>query len=235
MQDRRFLVTLLRVKVLLIEDDKKLTEHLDQNLRQQGFFVTAVTNENELSETLNSNLLVELVLMDRLIGAVDSKNYLAEIKKKWPKAPVLVVSAISTPNERTDLINAGADDYVGKPFSTQELIARMRALLRRQAAPNGNYLQVGNIIIDTMKRIVTVGERAENLPTREFSVLSLLARDPSRVWSKDELLDYVWGQAATVDTNVVESTMTNLRRKLTELGANVSIKNMRNAGYWLAT
>ena len=89
-------------------------------------------------------------------------------------------------------------------------------------------------MIDSIKHIVSVAEKGETLPAREFALLRTLAQDPARIWSKDELLDYVWGQAATVDTNVVESTIANIRKKLAELGANVSIRNMRNAGYWIA-
>lgn len=222
------------MKLLLIEDDAKLAEHLGQNLKEHGFVVKPVGAVVDLKEVLTSSTPYEFILMDRLLGATDSKVFLPDIKKKWPMAPIIVLSAISTPNERTDLINLGADDYLGKPFSTQELIARMRSLLRRSANPVGNFLQVDDLVVDLIRRVISVGDRAENLPTREFALLRTLAQDPARVWSKDELLDYVWGHNANVDTNVVESTIANVRRKLSEIGASVTIRNMRNAGYWIA-
>ncbi|MBX2995814.1 MAG: response regulator transcription factor [Bdellovibrionaceae bacterium] len=222
------------MKLLLIEDDAKLIEHLNESLKDHGFLVQTVSDAEGLRELLRSMSQIDVILMDRLLGHVDTKQFLPQIRQKWESAPIVILSAISTPNERTDLLNLGADDYLGKPFSTQELIARLRAQLRKTSTPPGNYLQIGNLVIDLLKRVISVGERAENLPTREFSVMRTLAQDPERIWSRDELLDYVWGQSAGVDTNVVESTITNLRRKMNDLGADVTIRNMRNAGYWIA-
>lgn len=224
---------MFRMKLLLIEDDLKLAAHLSENFKEHGFSTVLVHSKAELSDALKSPLKLEFVIMDRLLGNFDTKEMLGPLRAKWPEVPIIVVSAISTPNERSDLINAGADDYIGKPFSTNELIARMRALLRRTTSPSGNYLQVGNLVLDSMKRIVSVGEKASTLPAREFAILRTLALDPTRIWSKEDLLDYVWGQSPEVETNVVESTIANVRKKLEELGAKISIRNMRNAGYWI--
>lgn len=223
------------MKLLLIEDDKKLSEHLSESLKEHGFLVSQATTKEELTLTLRSSQRFEVIVMDRLLGSFDTKGLLQEMSEKWPESPKIVLSAISTPNERTDLLNLGADDYIGKPFSTQELIARIRVQLRRSSVPAGNFIQVGDLIIDSLRRVISVGDRAETLPSREFALLRTLAVDPSRIWSKEELLDYVWGQASNVETNVVESTVTNLRRRLEDLGANVSIRNMRNAGYWITS
>lgn len=222
------------MRILLVEDDQKMTAHLEENFREQGFITTSLSSAEEVTEVLKSPLQVDVILMDRLLGPIDTKVFVPLVRKKWPQTPIIVLSAISTPNERTDLINLGADDYIGKPFSMQELIARIRASLRRSAPP-GNFLQVGNLIIDSVKHIIFVGDKSENLPAKEFGLLRTLALDTARVWSKDELLDYVWGQINEVETNVVESTIANVRRKLEGLGANVMIKNMRNMGYWIAS
>lgn len=222
------------MKLLLIEDDFKMASHLDESLKEHGILVTIISSREDIETVLTSPMKVDFIIMDRLISGVDSKSYLQKIKTKWDGIPLIVVSAINTPNERTDLLNLGADDYIGKPFSTQELIARIKALLRRYAKPTGNYIQIGNLIIDSIKRVISVAEKSENIPAKEFALLRTLAQDPSKIWSKDELLDYVWGQASVVETNVVESTVTNLRKKLDALGANISIKNLRNTGYWIA-
>lgn len=222
------------MKLLLIEDDLKLIEHLSESLRDQSFLVSPVSNRDELLAVLAAPLRIDCIVMDRLLGTVDTKQFMPELRRKWPDVPIVVLSAISTPNERTELLNLGADDYIGKPFSTQELVARIRALMRRASVPVGNYVQIGNLILDSMKHSASVGEKSVHLPAREFSVLRTLALDPERIWSKDELLDYVWGQTADVDTNVVESTIANVRKRLGDLGADVSIRNLRNAGYWIA-
>lgn len=222
------------MKILLIEDDTTLVSHLSESLKEQGFITTVATSSQELAEILESPFWPDLILMDRLLRSFDTKEFFPRLRQKWPSVPAIILSAISTPNERTDMLNLGADDYLGKPFSTQELMARIRVQLRRNSSSQSGFLQVGNLIVDSMKRVVSVGEKSEALPAREFAVVRTLAQDPTRIWNKEELLDYVWGQTSSVETNVVESTIANVRRKLEVLGADVSIRNMRNAGYWIA-
>ncbi len=223
------------MKILLAEDDIRLAEHLVSNLREHGFLIKHVSDKVGLECSLADSDKIDVIILDRLLGAFDSKHLLPKMRQKWSGTPILVLSAISTPNERTDLLNMGADDYLGKPFSTQELIARVRALLRRTSAPTGNFIQVGNLTINSIKRIILVGNSFDVLPAKEFVLLLTLCQEPGRVWSKDDLLDYVWGHATEVETNVVEATITNLRKKLSEIGANIMIKNMRNTGYWVET
>lgn len=226
-------LNIFRMRLVLIEDDLKLSEHLSESLKSQGHSPLVLQDQEELENWLASSLKPDLIVMDRLLGGFDTKVLLPAMKKRWPSTPVLVLSAVSTPNERADLIDMGADDYLGKPFSTNELFARLRSLSRRSSQTSGQYLRVGNLVLDTVKRVVCVEERAESLPGREFLLLKTLADDPQRIWSKEELLDYVWGQDVFVETNVVESTITNLRKKLAGLGAGPTIRNLRNAGYWI--
>lgn len=221
------------MKILLVEDDVKLSEHLTTNLRDEGFQISSALSETELRERIASNERTDLVILDRLLGTTDAKTYVPQMKVKWPHVPILILSAISTPNERMELLNKGADDYLGKPFSTGELVARVRALLRRTSGKNSPYLQVGDLVIDTMKRVIIFGDSSLLLPTKEFFLLRTLCQEPGRVWRKEDLLDQIWGQTSEVDTNVVEATITNVRKKLSDLGVSVLIKNMRNAGYWV--
>lgn len=222
------------MNLLLVEDDLKLVELLSSNLREQGFLVSLAVSYTQLLDYLNSEVKVEIIVLDRLLHQNDTKDILPQIKIKWPNAPILILSAISTPNERTDLLNKGADDYLGKPFSTQELIARIKVLVRRTStSTNSNYLKIGNLVLDTVTRTITVGEKSDVLPAKEFLLLRAMAKDCKRIWSKTELLDCVWGQSTELETNVVESTITNLRKRIGDLNANIAIKNMRNAGYWI--
>lgn len=221
------------MKVILIEDDSKLSIRLTESLKEHGFSTIPLASRTEVDEILESHITPDVILMDRLVGGFDTKLILGRIKQKWPLAPLIVVSAVSTPNERTDLINMGADDYIGKPFSTQELIARMKSQLRRPTTTSGNYLQLGNLILDLIKRVAVVEGQSESLTAREFALLRLLTEVPEKIWSRDDLLDYVWGSTVDVETNVVEVTVANLRKKLEKLEAKVYIRNMRNAGYWI--
>lgn len=221
------------MKLVLLEDDVKLADLLKKSLKEIGFNTDHATNFQEFKEILKVTPQIDFLIMDRLVGIDDSKSIIADVRKSRPQVPIIVLSAISTSNEKTDIINLGADDYMGKPFSSQELIARIRALLRRSSVPTQNYIQVGNLIIDSTKRIISVEDRNGLLPAKEFLLLHTLSQQFGRVWNKNDLLDYVWGQTADVETNVVEATIANIRKKLTEIGANVSIKNARNIGYWI--
>lgn len=221
------------MKLVLLEDDQKLAQLLIQSLKDIGFNTEHCVNLEDFKEVLKKNSKIDFFILDRLVGTEDTKSIMADLRKDRPLTPIIVLSAISTPNEKTDLLNLGVDDYIGKPFSTQELIARMRALLRRMSVPPQNYIQVGNLIIDSTKRIISVENRTELLPAKEFLLLHTLSQQTGRVWNKNDLLDYIWGQTIDVETNVVEATIANIRKKLNELGAKASIKNARNMGYWI--
>lgn len=221
------------MKLLLVEDDIKLVELLSGNLKEQGFLVSYAVALNQLLDFINSDINFDIIVLDRLLQSVDTRDLIGQIKKKWPMAAILVLSAISTPNEKAELLNKGVDDYMGKPFSTQELIARIKALLRRYQQQPSTYVQIGNLVLDTISRTITVEGKADVLPAKEFLLLRVLSQDHKRIWSKTELLDYVWGQSSELETNVVESTMANLRKRITDLKANITIRNMRNAGYWI--
>ena len=221
------------MKLLLVEDDIKLVELLSGNLKEQGFLVSYAVALNQLLDFFNSDINFDIIVLDRLLQSIDTRDLIGQIKKKWPMAPILILSAISTPNEKAELLNKGVDDYMGKPFSTQELIARIKALLRRYQQQPSTYVQIGNLVLDTISRTITVEGKSDVLPAKEFLLLRVLSQDHKRIWSKTELLDYVWGQSSELETNVVESTMANLRKRITDLKANITIRNMRNAGYWI--
>lgn len=221
------------MRILLIEDDERLASGLVEALREQGLFVEHVTSEAEVRSYLETHAPTDAVVMDRLLGSFDAKALLPLLRNKRPSASILVLSAINTPNERTELLDLGADDYIGKPFATHELIARLRAAARRISKPSLQHVKVGNVILDLIGHTISVDGDVVVLPSKEFTVLRALCQQMGRVWSKNELLDFVWGQNSEAETNVVEATITNLRRRLANAGANVSIRNMRNAGYWL--
>lgn len=220
-------------KLLLIEDDPKLADMLSSSLTEQSFTVSHIANQRALEDSLRSSDCFDVVVLDRLLGNYDTKNSLSEIRSKWPAIPILVLSAISTVDERSDLINLGVDDYLGKPFASQELVARLNALVRRSTKPVRHLFQVGNLELDSIERMITVGSQRTILSAREFLLLKTLSEQPGRIWSKNDLLEHCWGHASDVETNVVEATVTNVRRRLTELGSTATIRNLRNVGYWI--
>ena len=220
-------------RVLLVEDDARISDHISKLLQNEGMAVDAVTSVSELDQFMARPNEPLAVILDRLLGADDSKDKMPEIKKRWPTSAILVISAINTPVERAELLNLGADDYLGKPFLSQELMARMHAILRRSVASQGNYRKVGDLVLDIPRRILSTGNSYESLPTKEFMLMKLLSEDSGRVFSRGDLLETVWGNSLEVETNVVEATIANLRKRIQHLGSTVQIKNMRNVGYFL--
>jgi len=221
------------MKILVIEDDLEIAAMLSKILAHHGYSVLTVSTKADIDNIFQSNVVFNGVILDRLIENFDTKDLIKDFRKKWPNASIIVLSAISTADERVALLNMGADDYLGKPFSTSELVARIQAINRRQSKDDNAFLQVGNTVIDPIKRVVIVEGRQLMLPSKEFLLLKALCEYPGKVWNKFDLLDNVWGLYLKGETNVVETTILNVRKKLADLKSDIAIKNSRNTGYWV--
>jgi DNA-binding response OmpR family regulator len=217
------------MNIFLIEDDLKVQGFIKENLLHEGYSVSAFSNLNDYSEHSGDPALI---ILDRLIGNVDSKKYLVEIKKRYPSALILILSALNSPHEKAELLDLGADDYIGKPFSIIELSARIRSLLRR-ANRVQEYLQVGDLIVNIPERSVSCNGKRIDFTYKEFQVLKCLSPQSGKVFSKFQLMDLVWESNLELESNVLEVTMMNIRKKLTESGSKVEILSKRNIGYWL--
>lgn len=221
------------MKVLLVEDDAEICQFVSQYLNTKGLAVTTASNRSDIEACLRAREPFTCIILDRLIETIDTKNLLPEFKKTWPNVPIIILSAISTPEEKTELLNMGADDYLGKPFSAGELLARVQARSRNIQTTQEQFLRLGNTVVDLLKRKVTVNDIHATLPSKEFLLLQNLMKEPGKVWSKTDLLDSIWGTYLKSESNVVETTIMNLRKKLTEMDSNLQVKNSRNSGYWI--
>lgn len=220
-------------QVLLVEDDTKLALHISTLINTEGYSVQTVGSKAELDEFMVSDLEFSAIILDRLLGPWDTKRSVPDLRRRWPQAPICVLSAVNTPLERAELLDLGVDDYLGKPFFSSELLARLRALLRRRSSAQLEYREIGDLILDLPKRVITKAGTPQALSAKEFLLLKLLSEEPGRVFSKMQLLEIVWGASSETETNVVEVTIANLRKRIAQLGSSVQVKNMRNAGYWL--
>lgn len=221
------------MKILIIEDDTEIAAFVSQYLNTKGVAVTLAANRSEIEAALRRKEDFTCIVLDRLIENFDTKSLLPDFKKTWPQVPIIVLSAISTPEEKTELLNMGVDDYLGKPFSAGELYARIQARSRQNFVAQEQFLRLGNTIVDVLKRKVIVNEQQLSLPSKEFLLLQNLVKEPGKVWSKTDLLDSIWGTYLKSESNVVETTIMNLRKKLLEVGSNIQVKNSRNSGYWI--
>lgn len=219
--------------VLLVEDEEKIREKIASNLVKEGHAVETISEGAQFSFEKVSSLQPSIMVLDRLLGNMDSLEKVPEIKARLPELYILVLSAIDSPIEKARALELGADDYLSKPFVMTELMARVKALQRRQQTRRPGYIDIGQARLDLDSRTLTFRNHREHLPNKEFGVLRLLASEPGQVFSKQQFLEQVWEAAVDIDSNAVETTITSLRRRLADIGSGITVKNMRNAGYRL--
>jgi len=224
------------MKIVILEDEKAVAEFLAQSIRTSGYKVQHFEELAPFHEFLTQQHSdpPQVFVLDRLIHREDTADLLLKIKASFPDSKILFLSAIGTSGEKIKLLNAGADDYMSKPFSIEELIARIGVLCRRNlTSQTANILEVGNVSLNTLHHTVDVEGKRLELSKKEFQLLALLLSQPTRVFSRLQLLQKVWDSPEETASNVVEVTMKNLRKKLIESAAKVKIQSKRYLGYWL--
>jgi two-component system, OmpR family, response regulator len=215
--------------ILLVEDDAVLADGLNRTLQAQGMQVEIARDGLQADALLQRNPPLVAVLDIGLPG-IDGFEVVRRLRARGDATPVLLLTARDAVEDRVRGLETGADDYLVKPFATPELVARIRALARRNA-PKSNLLALGNIVLDSGARRARVGERALELSVREWAVLEYLLQHAGRVVSKQQIVDAIapWGEDLTL--NAVEVYVSRLRLKLD--GAGVSLRTIRGFGYLL--
>ncbi len=223
------------MRILVAEDEHKVRNFIKEALEAAGMVVDAVEDLSDLMDYVESNFY-DAVVLDRLLKGKDSLNYLHEIRRKNPKAKILILSALSEVEEKVSGLTEGADDYLGKPFHVAELIARLRSITRRDEAhpaeKKDNLLTFKDLLIELDTQRVFRGKNKISLTGKEFKMLTLLAKHPGRIFSKMMLLDQVWDLNSFPESNVIEVTIANLRSKI-DKGFEPLIHSRRGVGYWL--
>jgi two-component system response regulator QseB len=214
------------MRILLIEDDPMIGKALRQGLGDAGFTVDWATDGRSAELALASGVY-DLAVLDLGLPRKDGLSILAALRADGNGMPVLIASARDSVRDRIAGLEAGADDYVLKPFDLDELVARVRALLRRHAGSGSPVLQYGRLAVDPQRRTVTRDGAPIELSAREFAVLEALMQRPGVVLSRERLEDSVYGWGDEVGSNAIEVHLHNLRRKL---GVS-TIKNVRGVGY----
>jgi len=220
--------------VLMVDDDQDVRTSVARGLRHCGFDVRVASNGKEALRLLSSEPHDALVL-DVQMPEIDGVAVVTALRALGNDIPICVLSARDTVNDRIAGLEAGADDYLTKPFDLGELVARLHALLRRahHFDPTSDTMSVGSLTIDTARRLVfSAGERVE-LTKREFDLLAALAKNAGVVLSRQRLLELVWGYDFDVDTNVADVFVSYLRRKLERDGLPRVIHTVRGIGYVL--
>lgn len=225
----------MREKIVVIDDDAKITSMLKRSLAFEGYAVTTASNGQE-----GLRLLLQeepsLIVLDVMMPQIDGWEVCRRIREGGSEVPILMLTAKDEVSDRVKGLDIGADDYLIKPFALEELLARVRSLLRRRAdkaeSPS-HRLQVEDVMLDLDTREVKRGANSIELTTKEFDLLHLFMQNPRRVLSRDLIMEKVWGYDYSGESNVLEVYIALLRQKLEEHGDKRIIQTVRGAGYVL--
>jgi two-component system response regulator TctD len=217
-------------RILLIEDTQDVGEAITSRFKSIGHSVDWETSGSTAAEILDFTSY-NLVILDVMLPGLDGFEILRRLRQSKNRVPVMILTARSEIEDRVGALDLGADDYLVKPFDFRELEARARVLMRRHEGEPTNIIQCGDIALDRASRSVRVGRREVQLKRREMSLLEILASRPGRVFSKDELLENLFGFDEEVNPNAVELYVGRLRKKLE--GAKARIVTLRGIGYQL--
>jgi two-component system OmpR family response regulator len=221
-----------KMRLLLVEDDVKLVRALQRGLEREGYSVdVALTGDEALSSATASQY--DAVILDVMLPGPDGFSVCQALRRDERWMPVLMLTARAEVGDRIRGLDAGADDYLVKPFDFGELLARLRALIRRGPSERPPVVRVGDLQFDADARVVTRAGQAIELTAREFAVLQVLARNAGEVVSRARLLEDVWEEDPDVSPNIVDVYVGYLRRKLDQPSAPPLIRTVRGVGFRL--
>jgi two-component system copper resistance phosphate regulon response regulator CusR len=222
------------MRVLLVEDDTRIAHFVAKGLREQSYAVdVAVTGEDALYQVAINTY--DLVILDVMIPAPDGFAVCKELRRTGHRMPVLMLTARDAVEDRIEGLDRGADDYLTKPFEFRELLARLRALLRRPSALQPATLSVADLVIDTAGQAVLRGGKSISLTAKEYALVEFLARNAGRVVGRAEIAEHVWDEEFDPFSNLIEVYVNRLRRKIDTKGAKPLLHTRRGAGYVLTS
>ena len=214
------------MNILVVEDEARIASFIERGLRAEGFGVQ-VAEDGDAGFALACHEDVDLVILDLMLPRLSGEQVLERLRQRRPRVPVIILTARDAVEDRVRNLNAGADDYVTKPFSFAELLARVQARLRAVDQPNATEVEVNGVQLDLRARVARFEGREVSLTAREFSLLETFMRHPGQVLSQVQLMDRVWGYDFDPGSNVVEVYVGYLRKKLRK----DLIETVRGAGY----
>jgi two-component system copper resistance phosphate regulon response regulator CusR len=220
------------MRLLVIEDEQKVARFITQGLEEEGYAVD-VANDGETGLAMALDQVHDLIVLDIQLPKLDGLGVLQELRRARVHTPVLLLTVRATIEDKVLGLDAGADDYLTKPFAFEELVARVRALLRRRAEAAPPVLQVGDLRLDPARRVVTRGQDTIDLTPREFTLLDYFMRNPGRVLTRTMIAERVWDYNFDPTTNVIDVYVNYLRKKIDTDREPKLIHTVRGAGYVL--
>ena len=222
------------MRILIVEDEVRLAETLKQLLEDQRYQAdTVYDGADGVDYGLTGQY--DLIILDVMLPKVDGFQAAQRLRAAHVSTPILMLTARDEVSDKISGLDCGADDYMTKPFDTGELMARVRALTRRQGEVLGDVLTAGDLSLDCTSRLLSAGERSVRLGFKEFEVLRLLMVNSGAVVTKETIISKIWGLDSEAEDNNVEVYISFLRKKLPYLNSRVSISTVRKVGYFLET
>lgn len=222
------------MRILIVEDDEKMAQSLKRSLEMEGYAVDWINDgvKAEQRITLYQNEY-DLVVLDLMLPSVSGLDICRSIRGKNISVPILILTARDIVEDKVALLESGADDYLVKPFSLEELMARIKALLRRPTEAIPIVVKIGNLELDTKTRRVHLGKRQLELTAKEYALLEYLMRHPDQVLDREQISEHLWGFEFDSFSNVVDVHVKNLRKKLNGKRKADVIETVRGMGYRL--
>jgi DNA-binding response OmpR family regulator len=222
------------MRILVVEDHQKIAESLQKGLKAEGFAVDFLCDGAEGQERIERNPeLYDLVILDRMLPGKDGLQVCRELRTGGVQIPVLMLTAKDAIEDRVEGLNGGADDYLVKPFAFDELVARVRTLLRRPKAVLPAVLRARDLTLDAARSSVKRGKRDINLTMKEFALLEYLMRHPDQVLTREQIVHHVWDTAYDPFSNVIDVHVKNLRAKIHSDHDETLLETIRGVGYLL--
>ena len=220
------------MRLLLAEDELALSRAITAILKKNNYEVDAVFDGQEALEWLNGNNY-DGAILDIMMPGMDGISVLKHVRASGNNLPIMILTAKSEVDDKVIGLDAGANDYLTKPFAAKELLARIRAMTRAQSAQNSSEMRMGNIRLNRATFELSSPADSFRLANKEFQMMELLLNNPRHLISTEQFMERIWGQDSDAEINIVWVYISYLRKKLTALGANIQIKATRNAGYSL--
>lgn len=221
------------MQLLLIEDEKRLADALSYLLKKQKYGVD-VAHDGETGQEMAETGIYDLIILDRMLPLKEGVSLLKEIRSQGIATPVLLLTARDSVEDRVEGLDAGADDYLVKPFATEELLARIRALARRRENKlQSEKITVGRLTLDPFQCAASDGAETIKFTLKETRLLELFMRNPGQVLTKEQILDRIWGLDSEVEMNNIEIYIHFLRKKINPRSTQIQIVTVRGVGYSL--
>jgi heavy metal response regulator len=220
------------VRILVVEDERKVASFIQKGLEEEGYAVD-VAADGEEGLVLALTRVHDLIILDVRLPKIDGLGVLQALRHDSVTAPVLLLTVRATIEDKVLGLDAGADDYLTKPFAFQELVARVRALLRRRMEAEPTVLRIGDLTLDPARRTVTRGGEKIDLTPREFALLDYFMRNPGRVLTRTMIAEHVWDYSFDTSTNVIDVYVNYLRKKVDAGREPKLLHTMRGVGYVL--